>query len=173
MVNTQVFTKTCVNVTNFDSKLDHQKLFEKNVEQTSEQGAKVFGHTSVDRNVLSNDSVCYTEKQITKHIKEPILVPIEINTNSDNDACSDKGERQNADGLVTETIYSNCPQVQIPVFDINRNWTDDKFELGLIVKEGWKKHIQWLETHCSDFKLWNSQSDFHFGFVPFAELHVE
>ena len=44
-----------------------------------------------------------------------------------------------------------------------------KFGLALLMKDGWKKHVQWLESHCREFKEWKNQSDFHFDFVPLAD----
>ena len=40
---------------------------------------------------------------------------------------------------------------------------EHKFELGLVVRASWKNHVDWL---CSDFKAWEKQSDYSFGFVP-------
>ena len=50
--------------------------------------------------------------------------------------------------------------------DINGAQSDDKFQVGLLTKDGWKKNINWLEQNCSDFKAWRSQSDYQFRFVP-------
>ena len=44
------------------------------------------------------------------------------------------------------------------LYDINMGSCDDNFELSnaLLLKDGWKRHVPYLEKNCSDFSLWRS-----------------
>ena len=58
------------------------------------------------------------------------------------------------------------------IYDVNTGTCDENFELSnaMLLKDGWKRHVPYLEKHCSDFSLWKSQSDHTFGFVPLNNL---
>ena len=40
----------------------------------------------------------------------------------------------------------------------------------MLLKDRWKRHVAYLQKHCSDFSLWKSQTDYTFGFVPLNNL---
>ena len=40
----------------------------------------------------------------------------------------------------------------------------------MLLKDGWKRHVPYLEKYCRDFSLWKSQTDYTFGFVPLNNL---
>ena len=58
------------------------------------------------------------------------------------------------------------------LYDVNAGHHDVGTELcnTLFLKNGWKKHEQYLKNNCVDFSLWNKQTDYHFGFVPLSNL---
>ena len=61
----------------------------------------------------------------------------------------------------------------ILIYDVNAGNTDFDFELcNTLLKDGWKKHIPYLDAHCHDFSLWRKQSEFQFGFVPLTNLVI-
>ena len=71
-------------------------------------------------------------------------------------------------GVVTSD--NMCPKVLL--YDVNTGTCDENFELSnaMLLKDGWKRHVPYLEKHCSDFSLWKSQSDHTFGFVQLNNL---
>ena len=61
---------------------------------------------------------------------------------------------------------------KVLLYDVNSHCCDENFELSnaMLLKDGWKKHVPYLEKYCRDFSLWKSQTDYTFGFVPLNNL---
>ena len=57
----------------------------------------------------------------------------------------------------------------VKVFDINAT-NDDKFTVGLFSKTVSKQIFKNKNLQCDAFRSWESQSDFHFGFIPLSDL---
>ena len=61
---------------------------------------------------------------------------------------------------------------KVLLYDVNSHCCDENFELSnaMLLKDGWKKHVPYLEKYCRGFSLWKSQTDYTFGFVPLNNL---
>ena len=71
-------------------------------------------------------------------------------------------------GMVTSDNMGD----KVLLYDVNLDTCDDNVELSnvMLLKDGWKRHVPYLEKRCSDFSLWKSQTDYTFGFVPLNNL---
>ena len=89
------------------------------------------------------------------------------NTTCDNSS-SELNIRMARQGMVTSD--NMCDKVLL--YDVNLDTFDENVELSnaMLLKDGWKRHVPYLEKHCSDFRLWKSQTDYTFGFVPLNNL---
>ena len=98
-----------------------------------------------------------------------VAVPNVVNTiNSDTFPPDVDTNNHNGDSIVL--AYESRESIhQVPLFDVNKPIIDDKCEWALLVKDGLRKHIQWFEQHCSDFKNWRAQFNFQFSFVPLPD----
>ena len=61
---------------------------------------------------------------------------------------------------------------KVLLYDVNSHCCDENVELSnaILLKDGWKRHVPYLEKYCKDFSLWKSQTDYTFGFVPLNNL---
>ena len=61
---------------------------------------------------------------------------------------------------------------KVLLHDVNLGTYNENVELSnaMLLKDGWKRHVPYLEKHCNDLSLWKSQTDYTFGFVPLNNL---
>ena len=73
------------------------------------------------------------------------------NTTCDNSS-SELDIRMARQGMVTSD--NMCDKVLL--YDVNLDTCDKNVELSnaMLLKDGWTRHVPYLEKHCSDFTLW-------------------
>ena len=70
-----------------------------------------------------------------------------------------------------DVVSNGIRSENVLIYDVNAGNTDFGIELcDTLLRDGWKKHVPYLDAHCLDFSLWRKQSDFQFGFVPLSNL---
>ena len=72
-------------------------------------------------------------------------------------------------GVTPDNVIDN-----VLLYDINIRLSDFNLELSnaMLLKDGWKKHVDYLDRHCTDFSLWKRQTDYTFGFVALTNLVI-
>ena len=96
----------------------------------------------------------------------PVQGFVEVNKNTGN-TFTDTMHFNNMEsrGGMTDTGFEDF----VKVFDINAT-NDDKFTVGLFSKTISKQIFKNRNLQCDAFKSWESQTDFHFGFIPLSDL---
>ena len=140
----------------------------------------VNGHIHDAHNDLYNGSVALMDSK-----NNGLLASNTVARNLDNNGKSDS--------LYRSVNHTNCPKSSLEpnifrarqgvgtfdnmcnkvlLYDVNLDTCDENVELSnaILLKDGWKRHVPYLEKHCTDFSLWKSQTDYTFGFVPLNNL---
>ena len=74
-------------------------------------------------------------------------------------------------GITPDNMIDN-----VLLYDVNVGLSDVDIELSnvMLLKDGWKRHVPYIEKYCTDFSLWKSQTIhlglFHLIFVYFIYL---
>ena len=57
------------------------------------------------------------------------------------------------------------------IYDVDANKSDADLNNVMFLRDGWQRHVVYLQEHCSDFNLWK-KTDFQFSFVPLSNLVI-
>ena len=76
-------------------------------------------------------------------------------------ACHQSSLKPNVFSARQGVVTSDNMCHKVLLYDVNLGTCDDNFELSnaMLLKDGWKKHVPYLEKHCSDFSLWKSETN--------------
>ena len=132
---------------------------------TNDEETYFNNHFVISENIVHNTGQCgaYETKGGVGHVNSACDTSINEGGDQTNGmACSTDNDFKEDNGGLEGSL----------LLDINHNCDFEGFDLFNVVKNGWKIYSLLLESTCTDFKAWKSQTDFDFGFILFNSLVV-